>query len=77
MTLIHSFLAILSPLATLGWHPTTEFKKCVFLIRFFFKVFIWEIINGGGYPLRDEKKTKDPGNERIRNRQKNPENLNS
>ena len=34
-TLIHSFLAILSSPATLGWHPTIEFKKWVFLCLFF------------------------------------------
>ena len=64
-TLIHSFLTILSPLMTLGCHPTTEFKKCVFFVSFC-QFCIFEITSGGGYPLRDEKKIKDPGNERIR-----------
>jgi len=53
--LIHSFLAILSSLATLGWHPTIEFKKWVFF-SLFFQFCIFEIISGGGYLPQDEKK---------------------
>ena len=40
--LIHSFFEILSSLATLGCHPTTEFKKCVFFVSFFSVLYFWD-----------------------------------
>ena len=56
--LIHSFLVILSPLATLGYHPTTELKKCVFF-SFFSVLYFWDY-KWWWVPTPEMRKNKRP-----------------